>query len=150
MRVVIVDEEARALAELRAASPRLADDGVTRIAPFPGTVLRQTGDTYGLLPYTQSTAPDGALCARWDGRLTRRARPRERPERGCFAGTGCADGRDRPAGDEINIRQPREMLMIAPENDVLGRQDRCDNVADHSVQLSESRADLENAHPMNA
>jgi thiol-disulfide isomerase/thioredoxin len=70
VRIVIVDEEARARAELRAVSSTLETEAVARTAASPGTVLRKAGDTYGILPYARTVASNGMVCAHWGGRLT--------------------------------------------------------------------------------
>jgi hypothetical protein len=70
LRIVILDQEERARAELRAVSPGLEAVAETRIEGGPGSVLREAGNAQGILPYARSVAPDGTTCAKWSGRLT--------------------------------------------------------------------------------
>jgi hypothetical protein len=70
VRIVILDEEDKARAELRAASPQLDDRAVTAGDPSPNAVLRAAGNSRGILPYARSVAPGGETCAKWEGRLT--------------------------------------------------------------------------------
>jgi hypothetical protein len=70
VRIVILDQEERARAELGAVSPGLEAIAESRIEGGPGSVLRDAGNARGILPYARSIAPDGATCAQWSGRLT--------------------------------------------------------------------------------
>ena len=70
VRIVIVDQEALARRELRAASGQLETGAVTRTNAFPGATLREAGDRYAILPYARSLGGNATVCARWGGRLT--------------------------------------------------------------------------------
>ena len=70
LRIVILDQEERARAELRAVSPRLEAIARPPSAASPGDVLRAAGDTNGILPYARTLTDDGAVCAKWSGGLT--------------------------------------------------------------------------------
>jgi hypothetical protein len=70
VRIVILEQEDRARAELRAVSPRL--DAIAAGPPkaSPGDVLRSAGNDRGILPYARSMTPEGAVCGTWSGGLT--------------------------------------------------------------------------------
>jgi hypothetical protein len=75
LRIVIVDQEARARTELHAVSPRLEAVVAppTTVSPStasPADVLRAAGDANGILPYARSLTDDGKVCAKWSGGLT--------------------------------------------------------------------------------
>ncbi|MBV8187510.1 MAG: hypothetical protein JOY64_27895 [Alphaproteobacteria bacterium] len=70
LRIVILDQEERARAELGAVSPALAAIAESRTEGAPGVVLRDAGNGEGILPYARSLAPSGETCAKWSGRLT--------------------------------------------------------------------------------
>ena len=70
IRIVILDQEDRARAELSAVSPRLEAIAAAPSAASPGDALRAAGDANGILPYARSLTADGALCAKWSGGLT--------------------------------------------------------------------------------
>ena len=70
VRIVIVGEEARARDNLRQASAQLAADAVASRQSTPRAILREAGDSDGILPYARSLSPAGKICAKWRGRLT--------------------------------------------------------------------------------
>jgi hypothetical protein len=70
LRVVILDQEARARAELRAVSARLEAAAESRPGSPPTAVLRDAGNDDGILPYARSLTDTGSVCAKWSGRLT--------------------------------------------------------------------------------
>ncbi len=70
VRVVILDQEERARAELRQVSPVLEAAAEGRIEASPNAVLRQAGNADGILPYARSVTATGEVCAKWSGRLT--------------------------------------------------------------------------------
>ena len=70
VRIVILDQEERARAELRAVSPRLDALATRASEPSPGQTLRAAGDAGGILPYARAVAASGEVCARWRGGLT--------------------------------------------------------------------------------
>jgi thiol-disulfide isomerase/thioredoxin len=70
VRIVILDQEDRARAELRSVSPRLESSAESRVGQSPGDVLREAGDDNGILPYSRSVTPEGDVCAKSPGRLT--------------------------------------------------------------------------------
>ena len=70
VRVVILDDEDRARAELRAVSVRLEAVAESKVGESPNAVLRDAGNDTGILPYARSVASNGAVCAKWSGRLT--------------------------------------------------------------------------------
>ncbi|MCW5737764.1 MAG: hypothetical protein KIS73_26830 [Enhydrobacter sp.] len=71
VRIVILDQPARARNELRTVSPALE---AAAVDPADGTspreVLRAAGEDRSILPYARSLTPDGAVCAKWSGGLT--------------------------------------------------------------------------------
>ncbi len=69
VRIIVVSEAAKAMADLTAASPALAK--TAQIAPAQDTraLLRQAGDSDGILPYARTHA-GGKVCATWRGRLS--------------------------------------------------------------------------------
>jgi thiol-disulfide isomerase/thioredoxin len=70
VRIIILDQEERARAELRAASTGL-DSIATAPVPAPaGDVLRGAGNERGILPYARSVTGEGEVCAKWLGGLT--------------------------------------------------------------------------------
>lgn len=69
LRVVILDQEERARAELRVVSPAL-EAAAEGSVEDPRAVLREAGNQEGILPYARSLAPAGDTCAKWSGRLT--------------------------------------------------------------------------------
>jgi thiol-disulfide isomerase/thioredoxin len=70
VRVIILDGEERARAELRAVSAQLEAIAESKVGESPNAVLRDAGNDTGILPYTRSVTPNGAVCAKWSGRLT--------------------------------------------------------------------------------
>jgi thiol-disulfide isomerase/thioredoxin len=70
VRIVILDQEERARAELRAVSPGLEAIATPVSTASPGDALRAAGDTNGILPYARSLTVDGEVCAKWSGGLT--------------------------------------------------------------------------------
>jgi len=70
VRVIILDDEHRARAELRAVSVRLEAVAESKVDEAPNAVLRDAGNDTGILPYARSVASNGAVCAKWSGRLT--------------------------------------------------------------------------------
>jgi thiol-disulfide isomerase/thioredoxin len=72
LRIVILDQEARARGELRAVSPAL--DAAAAGPPATGSpneALRAAGDDNAILPYARSLTADGEVCAKWSGGLTK-------------------------------------------------------------------------------
>lgn len=69
LRIVIVSDAAKALADLRAVSPALANAAELPAEPNPRAVLRGAGDPDGILPYARTRA-HGKTCATWRGRLS--------------------------------------------------------------------------------
>ena len=70
VRIVILDQEVRARAELRAVSPALEKAAVARHGLKPRAVLVAAGNTDSILPFARSLAPGGKVCGRWRGGLT--------------------------------------------------------------------------------
>jgi hypothetical protein len=70
MRIVILEQEERARAELRAVSPRLDAIAVGPTAATPGDALRAAGNDRGILPYARSMTAQGEICTTWSGGLT--------------------------------------------------------------------------------
>ena len=70
VRIVIVDQQARAREELQAASPQLAATAIAAKKENPRALLLAAGDSDGILPYARVIAPDGNICAKWRGPLT--------------------------------------------------------------------------------
>lgn len=70
VRMVILDQEARSRAELRAVSPQLEVNAVVSAPAAPRAVLREGGDPYAILPYARVLSPAGNACAHWGGRLS--------------------------------------------------------------------------------
>jgi len=70
VRVVILDEEARARDELRAVSPRLEASAKALTGASPGDAMRAAGNANGILPFSRAVTPGGEICAKWTGRLT--------------------------------------------------------------------------------
>jgi hypothetical protein len=70
MRIVILEQEERARAELRAVSPRLEAIAVGPTTATPGNVLRAAGNDRGILPYARSLDAQGNVCTTWSGGLT--------------------------------------------------------------------------------
>lgn len=70
VRVVILNEEAKARADLREVLPDLESAAESRITASPGSVLRAAGDANGILPYARAVGASGEVCAKWAGRLT--------------------------------------------------------------------------------
>jgi thiol-disulfide isomerase/thioredoxin len=69
VRVVILDQEERARAELHAAAPRLDAIAVTPTTR-PRDTLRAAGNDRGILPYARTVTAEGTVCTTWAGRLT--------------------------------------------------------------------------------
>ena len=69
MRIVILDQEERARAELRTISPALESVAASPHAAA-NELLRAAGDKNGILPYARSLSATGEICAKWSGRLT--------------------------------------------------------------------------------
>ena len=70
VRVVILDDEDRARAELREVSTRLEAVAESKVGEAPNAVLRDAGNDTGILPYARSVTANGDVCAKWSGRLT--------------------------------------------------------------------------------
>jgi thiol-disulfide isomerase/thioredoxin len=70
IRIVILDEEARALEELRAVSPRLEAAAESKLSQSPNEILGAAGNSNRILPYARSVTANGEVCAKWAGRLT--------------------------------------------------------------------------------
>ena len=70
LRIVIVSEPARAMGELKNASPRLLAAAVSSASAAPRATLLEAGDTDAILPYARSLLPNGKICARWRGGVT--------------------------------------------------------------------------------
>jgi thiol-disulfide isomerase/thioredoxin len=70
VRVIILDDEDRARAELRAVSVRLEAVAESKVGESPNAVLRDVGNDTGILPYARTVTSTGAVCAKWAGRLT--------------------------------------------------------------------------------
>lgn len=70
IRIVILDQEDRARAELHAVSAKLADAAEARVGRSPNAVLRAAGNEDSILPYARSLTDAGKVCAKWSGRLT--------------------------------------------------------------------------------
>jgi thiol-disulfide isomerase/thioredoxin len=70
VRIIILDQEQRARADLRAASPRLEAIATGPSAAAPGDALRAAGNANGILPYARTVTADGEVCAKWSGGLT--------------------------------------------------------------------------------
>ena len=70
VRIVILDQEGRARAELKAVSARLDALATVSTAATPGDALRGAGDDRGILPYARSITAEGETCATWSGGLT--------------------------------------------------------------------------------
>jgi hypothetical protein len=69
-RIVILDQEERARAELRAVSSRLEAIATGPSMASPGDTLRAAGNANGILPYARGVTADGDVCAQWSGGLT--------------------------------------------------------------------------------
>jgi len=70
VRIVILDQDARARAELRAVSPALEKAAVTQHGEKPRALLLAAGNADGILPFARSLVPGGKVCGRWRGGLT--------------------------------------------------------------------------------
>lgn len=70
VRIVILDQEERARAELHAASTDLDAAAVGPEAAAPRDILRTAGNDRGILPYARTVTAEGAVCSTWSGRLT--------------------------------------------------------------------------------
>jgi hypothetical protein len=70
LRIVILEQGARARAELRAVSPELEAVATGPSAVSPGDVLRAAGNDRGILPYARSLTAQGDVCSTWSGGLT--------------------------------------------------------------------------------
>jgi len=70
VRIVIVDEEVRALREIRDVSPVLARHAIVAQPGKPNDTLRAAGDSDGILPYARVLSPSGVACAQWRGQMT--------------------------------------------------------------------------------
>jgi hypothetical protein len=69
LRIMIVSDARKALAELKAVSPALASVAHEAAVQNPRTVLRRAGNADGILPYAR-TREGGKTCAAWRGRLS--------------------------------------------------------------------------------
>ena len=75
VRIVILDQEARARSELRAVSPHLDANAASPAGNAPRNLLRAAGNDRGILPYARSVNAEGRVCSTWSGMLTvKRAR----------------------------------------------------------------------------
>ena len=70
VRIIILDQEDRARAELRAVSRGLDSIASPPGPAPPGDVLRGAGNERGILPYARSVTGEGEICATWLGGLT--------------------------------------------------------------------------------
>lgn len=70
VRIVIVDQEERSRADLRAVSPRLEAVAIARTAADPRQTLREAGNDTGILPFARGVNGRGEACSRWWGGLT--------------------------------------------------------------------------------
>ena len=70
LRIVILEQEERARAELRAVSPSLDALAVGPAAATPRDALRAAGNDRGILPYARSMTAQGEVCSTWSGGLT--------------------------------------------------------------------------------
>lgn len=70
VRIVIIDQEERARAELQAVSSRLDAVAVGPAAAAPRDILRAAGNDRGILPYARTVGSAGTVCSTWSGRLT--------------------------------------------------------------------------------
>ena len=69
LRIVIVSDAPKALADLKAASPALVKVAEVPSEHNPRTVLRRAGNADGILPYAR-TRNNANTCATWRGRLS--------------------------------------------------------------------------------
>jgi hypothetical protein len=69
LRIVIVNDAPKALADLKAISPALAKTAQVPAEQNSRAVLRSAGDPDGILPYARTRAA-GKTCATWRGRLS--------------------------------------------------------------------------------
>jgi len=69
VRIVILDDERRARAEIHETSPALDGDAADSSAK-PRDELLAAGDDDGILPFARSTLGDGRVCSSWRGILT--------------------------------------------------------------------------------
>lgn len=69
LRIVIVSDTPKALADLRAVSPALEKAAEIPAKQDPRALLRHAGDPDGILPYAR-TRDAGKTCATWRGRLS--------------------------------------------------------------------------------
>ncbi|MEI9989477.1 MAG: hypothetical protein WDM86_05500 [Rhizomicrobium sp.] len=70
LRIVLLDQEARARATIRAVSPGLERAAVPAAIHPPRRALLAAGDGDAILPYARALAPAGEACAAWRGGLT--------------------------------------------------------------------------------
>ena len=70
IRIVILDQEARARHDIREVSPLLERQAVRSPDPKPRAALLAAGDADGILPFARAISPAGAPCATWRGGLT--------------------------------------------------------------------------------
>jgi hypothetical protein len=71
IRILVVSDPGEAAADLALVGPKLTQ--VARMADGrdPRDRLRRAGDADGILPFTQTVAAKGRVCATWRGTLTR-------------------------------------------------------------------------------
>lgn len=70
VRIVILDQEQRARADLRAVSSRLEAAAIERTDGDPRQTLRAAGNETGILPFARALNGRGEICSRWLGGLT--------------------------------------------------------------------------------
>ncbi len=70
LRIVLLDQEARARETLRAVSPGLERTAVRAALRPPRRALLAAGDSDAILPYARALGPAGGTCAAWRGGLT--------------------------------------------------------------------------------
>ena len=70
LHIVILSDEARARDELRSVSPRLNEVATFAGVRAPREILRDAGDSDGILPFARAVGADKKVCASWRGRLT--------------------------------------------------------------------------------
>jgi hypothetical protein len=70
IRIVIVGDKEKAMADLHATSPRLDRYAEPGRRGDAREILRRAGNPDGILPYARSVTSDGKNCVRWRGRIT--------------------------------------------------------------------------------
>ncbi|HEY0107641.1 MAG TPA: hypothetical protein VGB91_16290 [Rhizomicrobium sp.] len=70
LRIVLLDQEARARETIRTVSPRLESAAIAITRQPPRAALLLAGDGDAILPYARALSPAGRICAAWRGGLT--------------------------------------------------------------------------------